>query len=77
MNPSDHPRFFTVHDAAAYVSLSRRTLDYARCHGELPFIRKGRKVLIDRLDLDAWVLRDRIDVTDAVRALTASPGGDS
>lgn len=63
------PRFLPILDAVSYTGMSRRFLDYAKDHGELPYVRKGRKILFDRNDLDTWMLRDRIDVTDAVAAL--------
>ena len=66
-----NPRFLPILDAASYTGMSRRFLDYAKDHGELPYVRKGRKILFDRNDLDTWMLRDRIDVTGAVTALGA------
>lgn len=57
--------YVDVHGACRYTSLSRRTLDYAKDRGELPFVRKGRKILFKLSDLDAWMDRDRLDVTQA------------
>ncbi len=61
--------YVDVHGACRYTSLSRRTLDYARAEGELPFIKKGKKVLFAVRDLDKWIQRDRIDVTNTVQRL--------
>lgn len=58
--------YLDIKSATEYTSLSRRTLDYAKENGELPFIRKGRKIVFKVADLEAWMDRDRIDVTDAV-----------
>lgn len=63
------PRFLPILDAVQYTGMSRRYLDYAKDNGELPYVRKGKKVLFDRNDLDSWMLRDRIDVTGAIAAL--------
>ena len=55
--------------ACLYTSMSRRTLDYAKSRGELPFIRKGRKVVFRVADLDRWMEQGRIDVSGAVRRM--------
>ena len=41
--------------AAAYMSLSYDSLYRMYVDGEVPHVRFGRKVLIDRQDLDAWI----------------------
>jgi hypothetical protein len=48
-------RYLTRREAAAYVRCSVRFLDGM----ELPFIRKGRCKLYDRIDLDARMQQDK------------------
>jgi hypothetical protein len=48
-------RYLTRHEAAAYVRCSLRFLDGM----ELPFIRKGRCKVYDRIDLDARMQQDK------------------
>jgi hypothetical protein len=48
-SPSAPPRCFTRREAAAYIRCSLRFLDGLG----LPFIRKGRCKVYDRIDLDA------------------------
>ena len=49
------PRFLRTHDAAAYLSLSGRTLEKYRCTGVGPIFRKlGGRVVYAIEDLDAW-----------------------
>jgi len=55
--------YVDVRGACRYTSLSRRTLDYAKDAGELPFCRRGRKILFSVQDLATWVERGRVDVT--------------
>ena len=66
--------YVDVKNACWYTGLSRRTIDYAKQNGELPFIRKGRKILFSIEDLNTWMEKDKIDVTDAVARLE---GGDA
>ncbi len=68
------PAFLDVRGACQFTSLSRRTLDYAKDSGELPFIRKGRKILFSVADLHEWMLRDRRDVLGTVQAITGRAG---
>jgi excisionase family DNA binding protein len=51
-----HKRLFTLNEAGAYIGLSHwtiRSLMYRT--GELPYIRIGRRILIDLKDLDALI----------------------
>ncbi|MCF7854412.1 MAG: helix-turn-helix domain-containing protein [Candidatus Pacebacteria bacterium] len=69
VSPTLTPAYVDVRGACAFTALSRRTLDYAKDAGELPFIRKGRKILFKVSDLEQWMDEDRLDVTDAVRRM--------
>jgi excisionase family DNA binding protein len=57
-----HRTYLDMPEAVSYTGMSRRTLDYAKDAGELPFIKKGKKVVFARDDLDTWMLRDRVAV---------------
>lgn len=48
-------RLLSLRDAAAYLSLSYWTLRKLVRSGELPSVRVGRRILVDREDIDAWV----------------------
>ena len=53
------PRLISVKDAAVYLSTTVpfiRTLIYRR---ELPFLKAGKKYVIDLIDLDKWVDRHK------------------
>jgi excisionase family DNA binding protein len=50
-----HKRLFTLNEAGAYIGLSHwrvRSLIYS---GQLPYVRLGRRILIDLRDLDALI----------------------
>jgi len=53
--PTTTARYLTRREAAAYVCCSLRFLDGM----ELPFIRKGRCKVYDRIDLDARMQQDK------------------
>ncbi len=53
--PPRRSRYLTRREAAAYVRCSLRFLDGM----ELPFIRKGRCKVYDRIDLDARMQQDK------------------
>ena len=57
------PEYLDVRGACRFTTMSRRTLDYAKDRGELPFVRKGRKIVFRVDDLRRWMDRDRRDVT--------------
>lgn len=48
-------RLLTAREAASYLGLSRRTVWKWAADGRLPVTRLGRKVLFDRLQLDALI----------------------
>jgi predicted DNA-binding transcriptional regulator AlpA len=46
----------TTKQAATYIGLSKSTLDHYRTAGQGPrFIKLGRKILYDTVDLDRWI----------------------
>ena len=48
-------RLLDVKGAALYLSVSAWTIRQRIGLGQLPVVRIGRRVLLDRSDLDAWV----------------------
>ncbi|GAB6051193.1 hypothetical protein JCM17960_00130 [Magnetospira thiophila] len=49
-------RYLNTKQAAAYVGLSICTLNRMRVTGEGPrYAKAGRRVVYDRLDLEAWI----------------------
>ena len=49
------PRLLDYKAAGAYLSLSCWSLRELVLNGEIPHVKFGKKVLIDRQDLDAWI----------------------
>ena len=54
-NVPNASRLLPLKLAAAYMSLSYDSLYRMYVDGEVPHVRFGRKVLIDRQDLDDWI----------------------
>jgi hypothetical protein len=58
----------TKQEAAQYLKLPVRTLDYRRCARKLPTWRKvGRNVFYMQCDLDEFLEKSRVCLDDAVR----------
>ena len=49
------PRLLSYRDASAYMSLSYWSLRELVLNGEIPHLKFGKKILIDRIDLDDWI----------------------
>jgi len=74
MTASTPAQYLDMRAAIEFSTMSRRTLDYAKDRGDLPFIRKGRKIVFRRSDLERWMERDLIDVTDDTMRISAYGG---
>ena len=48
-----------LRSAGRYVSLSYWTVREMAMRGDIPLVRAGRRILIDRLDLDLWIERNK------------------
>ena len=49
-------QYLRTADAAEHCGSAKSTFDKLRCSGDgPPFIRRGRTILYDRSDLDAWL----------------------
>lgn len=55
------PRLLGLGCAGFYLGLSYWTMRNMVLDGEIPHIRKGKKILIDLQDLDRWINREKIN----------------
>lgn len=53
------PRLFSLKQAAAYLNVSYWTVRDLVFQGDLPSVRLGRRVLIDRHDLEALIEKSK------------------
>ncbi len=54
------PRLLGLKSAAGYLSLSYWTVRELIWRGEIPSVRVGRRILVDREDLDAFIERNKL-----------------
>lgn len=54
------PRLLSQKEAAAYLGISYWTLRDLCFQGDFPFVRIGKRILIDRADLDDYIKRSKI-----------------
>lgn len=54
------PRLLSQQEAARYLGISYWTIRDLVFRREIPFVKIGRRVLVDRLDLDAYLDRSKI-----------------
>jgi len=52
------------HEAASYLGIKWRKLDYMREHGQIPFVKIGRLVLFLVSDLDDYIRKHRFAATE-------------
>ena len=63
MKPSNcvsERRLFSQQDAASYLGISYWTIRDLVFRHELPFVKIGRRILVDRIDHDAYLDRSKI-----------------
>ena len=53
------PVLLNVKDAAAYLGRSEQAVQHLIFQKELPVVRAGRRVHLDRRDLDAWIEKNK------------------
>jgi len=53
------PVLLNVKEAAAYIGRSEQAVQHLIFQKELPVVRKGRRVHLDRRDLDAWIEKNK------------------
>ncbi len=53
------PTLLNVKDAAIYLGRSEQSIQHLIFEKELPVVRVGRRVHLDRRDLDAWIEKNK------------------
>jgi excisionase family DNA binding protein len=59
MPPQIQPMLLSVKDAAVYLGRSEQSIQHLIFSKELPVVRVGRRVHLDRRDLDAWIEKNK------------------
>lgn len=54
------PRLLSQREAATYLGISYWTLRDLTFRGEVPYVKIRRRILVDRLDLDAYLDRMKV-----------------
>ena len=57
---ASEPRLFSQQAAACYLGISYWTIRDLVFRRELPFVKIGRRILVDRMDLDTYLDRSKI-----------------
>jgi excisionase family DNA binding protein len=58
-SPRIQPALLNVKDAAVYLGRSEQAVQHLIFQRELPVVRIGRRVHLDRRDLDAWIEKNK------------------
>ncbi len=56
-------RLYNIHEAAEYLGRSAWALREMYYHGKIPCVRDGRRMLFDIIDLDAWIEKNKNQLT--------------
>ena len=59
--PDPSFRYLSVNAAARYLGRSDKALYRLVGRREIPFIKQGRRLLFDRVALDKWMARGKVD----------------
>ena len=54
------PRLLTVKDAASYIGSTEQAVQHLIHRRELVVVRRGRRVHLDRGDLDRWIESNKV-----------------
>lgn len=57
---ADHSRLLSVGKTANYLGVTKKQIYYWMKNHRIPFIRIGRLVFFDRVELEEWLSRNRI-----------------
>jgi excisionase family DNA binding protein len=57
--PSVQPALLTVKQAAVYLGRSEQAVQHLIFQKDLPVVRIGRRVHLDRRDLDTWIEKNK------------------
>jgi excisionase family DNA binding protein len=55
LNKSEEPRLLSVKEAAVYIGRTPKALYHIIANGNVPTVREGKSLHLDRADLDQWI----------------------
>ena len=60
VTPTIRPALLNVWEAAVYLGRSDQAIEHMIQQKDLPVVRKGRRVHLHRVDLDAWIEANKV-----------------
>lgn len=61
---NDESRYLSVRAAATYLGRTPRAIYHLVERGQIPCIRRGRRVFFDRVELDRWMVSGATSATE-------------
>lgn len=58
-NPVRQKRLYSIQDASVYLGRSVWAVREMLWAGKMPYIKDGRRVLLDIADIDAWIEKNK------------------
>jgi excisionase family DNA binding protein len=58
-NPQVHKRLYSINEASVYLGRSVWAVREMLWAGKIPYIRDGRRILLDIHDMDSWIESNR------------------
>lgn len=60
IHQTQQPRLLTVNEASAYLGRTPKAVRHMIANGNIPVVREGSRVHLDRADLDRWVAMRKV-----------------
>ncbi len=68
-------RLLNIKEASELLNLAQQTLYGFTSQRKIPFIKKGKKLYFNRIDLEKWLNQDKERYTEIVKPLVKRKGG--
>jgi len=68
-------RLLNIKEASEFLNLAQQTIYGFTSQRKMPFIKKGKKLYFNRIDLEKWLNQDKERYSDIINPLVNRKGG--
>ena len=72
---ASYEKLLTIKEACEFLNLAQQTLYGFTSQRKIPFIKKGKKLYFNRIDLEKWLNQDKEKYSEIVTDLSKRKGG--